>query len=190
MARKKQSVDIDVLDRIKKIKNLERTLIDGNVPSLDVNSLNLLKERGFNDEEIEDFVRKYSEFAGDYLLAIVPSVISRGFQTLYDENRKVLKGMPEGEYLRKLIGYQEGNENHNIKIEDLELSIRTANCLRNDNIRYFGQLVQIKETEMLRIPNFGRKGLNELKEILSKHGLRFGMEINYVSPEERDKEVK
>jgi DNA-directed RNA polymerase alpha subunit len=56
------------------------------------------------------------------------------------------------------------------KVDELELSVRSANCLKNDNIIYIGDLVQKTEAEMLRTPNFGRKSLNEIKEVLSEHG--------------------
>lgn len=61
--------------------------------------------------------------------------------------------------------------------KELELSVRSANCLKNDNIIYIGDLVQKTETEMLRTPNFGRQSLNEIKEVLAKMGLHFGMII-------------
>ena len=57
------------------------------------------------------------------------------------------------------------------KVDELELSVRSANCLKNDNIVYIGDLVQKTEAEMLRTPNFGRKSLNEIKEVLSHMGL-------------------
>src|SRR6202051_2300206 len=57
------------------------------------------------------------------------------------------------------------------KVDELELSVRSANCLKNDNIIYIGDLVQKTEAEMLRTPNFGRKSLNEIKEVLSQMGV-------------------
>ncbi len=63
------------------------------------------------------------------------------------------------------------------KVDELELSVRSANCLKNDNIVYIGDLIQKTEAEMLRTPNFGRKSLNEIKEVLSGMGLHLGMEI-------------
>lgn len=60
------------------------------------------------------------------------------------------------------------NRNLLKKVEELELSVRSANCLKNDNIVYIGDLVQKTEAEMLRTPNFGRKSLNEIKEVLAK----------------------
>ncbi len=63
------------------------------------------------------------------------------------------------------------------KVDELELSVRSANCLKNDNIVYIGDLVQKTEAEMLRTPNFGRKSLNEIKEVLSQMGLSLGMEV-------------
>lgn len=72
----------------------------------------------------------------------------------------------------------------NTPISDLELSIRSAVCLKNDGIEYVGDLVQKSEAEMLRTPNFGRKSLNELKKILSPHRLHFGMEVDFKRTEE------
>jgi DNA-directed RNA polymerase subunit alpha len=69
------------------------------------------------------------------------------------------------------------------KVDELELSVRSANCLKNDNIVYIGDLVRKSEAEMLRTPNFGRKSLNEIKEVLTSMGLRFGMEVQGWPPE-------
>ena len=69
------------------------------------------------------------------------------------------------------------------KVDELELSVRSANCLKNDNIVYIGDLVQKTESEMLKTPNFGRKSLNEIKEVLGNMGLRFGMEVTGWPPE-------
>ena len=69
------------------------------------------------------------------------------------------------------------------KVEELELSVRSANCLKNDEIIYIGDLVQKTESEMLRTPNFGRKSLNEIKEILSTMNLELGMKIEGWPPE-------
>ena len=69
------------------------------------------------------------------------------------------------------------------KVEELELSVRSANCLKNDEIIYIGDLVQKSESEMLRTPNFGRKSLNEIKEILTTMNLELGMKIEGWPPE-------
>ncbi|MFG1480695.1 DNA-directed RNA polymerase subunit alpha [Xanthobacter sp. V4C-4] len=69
------------------------------------------------------------------------------------------------------------------KVDELELSVRSANCLKNDNIVYIGDLIQKSETEMLRTPNFGRKSLNEIKEVLASLGLHLGMEVPGWPPE-------
>ncbi|WP_298299426.1 DNA-directed RNA polymerase subunit alpha [uncultured Litoreibacter sp.] len=69
------------------------------------------------------------------------------------------------------------------KVDELELSVRSANCLKNDNIVYIGDLIQKTEAEMLRTPNFGRKSLNEIKEVLSGMGLHLGMDIVDWPPE-------
>jgi len=63
------------------------------------------------------------------------------------------------------------------KVDELELSVRSANCLKNDNIVYIGDLIQKTEAEMLRTPNFGRKSLNEIKEVLTGMQLHLGMDI-------------
>ncbi|MFQ5971491.1 MAG: DNA-directed RNA polymerase subunit alpha [Alphaproteobacteria bacterium] len=77
----------------------------------------------------------------------------------------------------------EFNRNLLRKVDELELSVRSANCLKNDNIIYIGDLVQKTEAEMLRTPNFGRKSLNEIKEVLGQMGLHLGMEIHNWPPE-------
>ncbi len=69
------------------------------------------------------------------------------------------------------------NRNLLRKVDELELSVRSANCLKNDNIVYIGDLVQKTEADMLRTPNFGRKSLNEIKEVLSQMGLSLGMDV-------------
>jgi DNA-directed RNA polymerase subunit alpha len=76
------------------------------------------------------------------------------------------------------------------KVDELELSVRSANCLKNDNIIYIGDLVGKTEAEMLRTPNFGRKSLNEIKEVLSSMGLRLGMEIPGWPPENIEEVAK
>ncbi|MEM8958265.1 MAG: DNA-directed RNA polymerase subunit alpha [Pseudomonadota bacterium] len=69
------------------------------------------------------------------------------------------------------------------KVDELELSVRSANCLKNDNIVYIGDLIQKTEAEMLRTPNFGRKSLNEIKEVLSGMGLHLGMDVEDWPPD-------
>lgn len=68
------------------------------------------------------------------------------------------------------------------KVDELELSVRSANCLKNDNIVYIGDLIQKTEAEMLRTPNFGRKSLNEIKEVLAARGLTLGMKLENWPP--------
>ncbi len=85
------------------------------------------------------------------------------------------------------------NENLYRSVNELELSVRAANCLRNASIRYIGELVQKTEQEMLKTKNFGRKSLNEIKEILQEMGLSLGMKLeNFAAPDqmpERKEEV-
>ncbi len=75
------------------------------------------------------------------------------------------------------------NRNLLRKVDELELSVRSANCLKNDNIVYIGDLVQKTESDMLRTPNFGRKSLNEIKEVLTNMGLHLGMQVEGWPPE-------
>lgn len=74
------------------------------------------------------------------------------------------------------------NDNLNRRVDELELSVRSANCLQNANIRFIGELVQRTESEMLRTKNFGRKSLNEIKEILTEMGLSLGMKLEGWAP--------
>ncbi|MEC7245573.1 MAG: DNA-directed RNA polymerase subunit alpha C-terminal domain-containing protein, partial [Pseudomonadota bacterium] len=82
------------------------------------------------------------------------------------------------------------NRNLLRKVDELELSVRSANCLKNDNIVYIGDLVQKTESEMLRTPNFGRKSLNEIKEVLKIMNLELGMDIESWPPENIEDLVK
>jgi DNA-directed RNA polymerase subunit alpha len=79
------------------------------------------------------------------------------------------------------------NENLFRPVEDLELSVRSANCLQNADIRYLGELVQKTEQEMLKTKNFGRKSLNEIKEILHEMGLSLGMRFGTSAARELDR---
>ncbi|AAU04090.1 DNA-directed RNA polymerase subunit alpha [Rickettsia typhi] len=100
------------------------------------------------------------------------------------------------EQLQLFIAFEEQEEDKQVKtdslpfspyllkrVDELELSVRSANCLKNDNIIYIGDLVKRTESDMLRTPNFGRKSLNEIKEILAKFNLRFGMDVPDWPPE-------
>ncbi|MFP4193915.1 MAG: DNA-directed RNA polymerase subunit alpha [Desulfobacterales bacterium] len=83
------------------------------------------------------------------------------------------------------------NPNLYLDVDELELSVRSANCLRNANIRKIYQLVQKTENEMLKTKNFGRKSLNEIKELLGEMGLSLGMKLEgFIPPEEENQEQK
>ncbi|MDA0262262.1 MAG: DNA-directed RNA polymerase subunit alpha, partial [Proteobacteria bacterium] len=90
------------------------------------------------------------------------------------------ESMPEPEFNRNLLR----------RVDELELSVRSANCLKNDNIVYIGDLIQKTEAEMLRTPNFGRKSLNEIKEVLISMGLHLGMEVTDWPPENIEEMAK
>ena len=97
---------------------------------------------------------------------------------------------PEVERHESTTTEPELNRNLLRKVDELELSVRSANCLKNDNIVYIGDLTQKSESEMLRTPNFGRKSLNEIKEVLSQMGLHLGMEVPDWPPENIDEMAK
>ena len=99
----------------------------------------------------------------------------------------------EGETLPKPQEVEETsklNENLFRSVEELELSVRSANCLKNADIRFIGDLVQKTEAEMLKTKNFGRKSLNEIKEILQEMGLSLGMKLENWPPPELERVKK
>ncbi|NLH48617.1 MAG: DNA-directed RNA polymerase subunit alpha [Myxococcales bacterium] len=115
-------------------------------------------------------------------IAVAAKVLKEQFSVFinFDEEEEVYEEIIEEED-------ESLNENLNRSVEELELSVRSANCLKNANIRYIGELVQKTEAEMLKTKNFGRKSLNEIKEILSEMGLALGMKIpSWQYPEEPD----
>ena len=97
---------------------------------------------------------------------------------------------PEEEEVQEVLEDLPFNKNLLRKVDELELSVRSANCLKNDNIVYIGDLVQRSEPEMLRTPNFGRKSLNEIREVLKIMGLELGMDVENWPPENIEELVK
>jgi DNA-directed RNA polymerase subunit alpha len=89
----------------------------------------------------------------------------------FEEEIETDAGMDDGRGLLR-------NDNLNRSVEELELSVRSYNCLKNANIQTIGELIQKTEAEMLKTKNFGRKSLNEIKEILAQMGLSLGMKID------------
>jgi len=109
------------------------------------------------------------------------------------EQLSVFINFDEGEVIPKAPEVQEAvklNENLFKSVDELELSVRSANCLKNADIRYIGDLVQKTEAEMLKTKNFGRKSLNEIKEILSEMGLSLGMKLENWPPVELEEKKK
>jgi DNA-directed RNA polymerase subunit alpha len=93
------------------------------------------------------------------------------------------EGMEDDREPRASVLPEEINEHLYRTVDELELSVRSANCLKNADIRLIGELVQKTEGEMLKTKNFGRKSLNEIKEILSEMGLSLGMRLENFDPE-------
>jgi len=89
----------------------------------------------------------------------------------------------EPEIPEPVVEKEKINENLYRTVDELELSVRSANCLQNAGIKYIGELVQKTEAEMLKTKNFGRKSLNEIKEILTEMGLGFGVKVDSFDPE-------
>jgi len=109
------------------------------------------------------------------------------------EQLNVFINFDEGEVIPKTPEVPETaklNENLFKSVDELELSVRSANCLKNADIRYIGDLVQKTEAEMLKTKNFGRKSLNEIKEILSEMGLSLGMKLENWPPAELEQKKK
>lgn len=79
------------------------------------------------------------------------------------------------------------NENLYRRVDELELSVRSANCLQNANIKYIGELCQKTEAEMLKTKNFGRKSLNEIKSMLTDMGLELGLKLDGFNPTDAEK---
>jgi len=124
--------------------------------------------------------------------SIVPEdAIAYAARILQDQLRLFIS-FEEPEVVRQEVESVEPEFNRNLlrKVDELELSVRSANCLKNDNIVYIGDLIQKSEGEMLRTPNFGRKSLNEIKEVLSQMGLHLGMEVTDWPPENIDDMAK
>jgi DNA-directed RNA polymerase subunit alpha len=95
------------------------------------------------------------------------------------------------------VSYSEGEEekegvNENLlrSVDELELSVRSANCLKHANIKLIGDLVQKTEAEILATKNFGRKSLNEIKDILTEMGLNLGMKLDNWPPKKSEEEME
>ena len=104
---------------------------------------------------------------------------------IYQDQLSLFVNFDEPKTIEKKPTVVEPEFNKNLlkKVDELELSVRSMNCLKNDNIIYIGDLVQKTESEMLRTPNFGRKSLNEIKEVLNSMSLYLGMEIPNWPPD-------
>lgn len=172
MTDKKQSANVGIVSESQRIKNLERWLIEEKIfPDLDLDSLRgSIEDRGITTQECEEFFRRYSMFVRDY----VSGLIANRLKSLHDADKNPLEKTPE-----------EQEKVYDIRMDNLEMGNRTRGCLKSEEIDYLGQLAERSEREMLKLYNFGRKNLNELKDILGQYNLGFGMEINYEIPEER-----
>jgi DNA-directed RNA polymerase subunit alpha len=103
----------------------------------------------------------------------------------FEEEEETEMSYPEGEEEKETF-----NENLLRSVDELELSVRSANCLKHANIKLIGDLVQKTEVEILATKNFGRKSLNEIKEILSEMGLGLGMRLDHWPPKKSEEEIE
>ncbi|MEA3004359.1 MAG: DNA-directed polymerase subunit alpha [Sphingomonadales bacterium] len=129
----------------------------------------------------------------DDALAYAARILQDQLQLFVHFDDSLVSSMPTGVAVTAIEADQDANQLNRYllkKVDELELSVRSANCLKNDNIIYIGDLVQKTEAEMLRTPNFGRKSLNEIKEVLSSMGLRLGMDIPGWPPENIEEMAK
>jgi DNA-directed RNA polymerase subunit alpha len=116
--------------------------------------------------------------------------LAQGAKILREQFLVFLNFEEEDEVLREEKPQTEPEINENLfrSVDELELSVRSANCLKNADIRFIGELVQRTEAEMLKTKNFGRKSLNEIKEILADMGLQLGLVIpNFPAREELER---
>jgi len=123
--------------------------------------------------------------------SILPEdAVAYGAKILKEQMSPFINFEEEPEPLEQEIEVKEERLNENLfrPVSELELSVRSANCLKNANIKLIGELVQKTEAEMLKTKNFGRKSLNEIKGILEDMGLSLGMKLdNFPSPKEVEK---
>ena len=119
-------------------------------------------------------------------LAYAAKIMKEQMTIFINFNEDLAKAPPKAEGESDGTGYPAFLDKN---VEDLELSVRSANCLKNANIQYIGQLVNKTDAEMLKTKNFGRKSLNEIKALLAEHNLSLGMNYaGWVAPEERGEE--
>ena len=112
--------------------------------------------------------------------AIDPETAMTGAAELLIEHLEFLKNFSEPQEEKtsaRDLQHNRLKELFNRSVEELELSVRSSNCLKASNIRTLGELVQKTESEMIKFRNFGRKSLNEISEILARHGMHFGMKL-------------
>ncbi|MBM4280180.1 MAG: DNA-directed RNA polymerase subunit alpha [Deltaproteobacteria bacterium] len=110
-------------------------------------------------------------------VGIAAKILKEQVSIFINFNEEIEPELPEPEVKEERV-----NENLLRSVEELELSVRSANCLQNANIKFIGDLVQKTESDMLKTKNFGRKSLKEIKEILHEMGLSLGMKLENWPP--------
>jgi DNA-directed RNA polymerase subunit alpha len=118
-------------------------------------------------------------------VGVAAKIIKEQVSIFINFSEEIEPELPEPEVVEEKV-----NENLLRSVDELELSVRSANCLQNANIRYIGDLVQRTESEMLKTKNFGRKSLKEIKEILNEMGLSLGMKLDNWPPKQSAEPVE
>jgi DNA-directed RNA polymerase subunit alpha len=118
-------------------------------------------------------------------VGVAAKIIKEQVSIFINFSEEIEPELPEPEVVEEKV-----NENLLRSVDELELSVRSANCLQNANIRYIGDLVQRTESEMLKTKNFGRKSFKEIKEILNEMGLSLGMKLDNWPPKQSAEPVE
>jgi DNA-directed RNA polymerase subunit alpha len=161
-----------IFSPIKKVNYMVTNARVGQVTDYDKLTLEVWTDGSLNPEEA---VAHAAKIMKDQLSIFIT----------FEEEEETEMPYPEDEEEREAV-----NENLLRSVDELELSVRSANCLKHANIKLIGDLVQKTEAEILATKNFGRKSLNEIKEILSEMGLNLGMKLDHWPPKKSEEEME
>jgi DNA-directed RNA polymerase subunit alpha len=161
-----------IFSPIKKVNYMVTNARVGQVTDYDKLTLEVWTDGSLNPEEA---VAHAAKIMKDQLSIFIT----------FEEEEEMEMSYSEDEVEREAV-----NENLLRSVDELELSVRSANCLKHANIKLIGDLVQKTEAEILATKNFGRKSLNEIKEILSEMGLNLGMKLDHWPPKKSEEEME
>jgi DNA-directed RNA polymerase subunit alpha len=161
-----------IFSPIKKVNYAVTNARVGQITDYDKLTLEVWTDGSLNPEEA---VAHAAKILKEQLSIFITFEEEEEGETAYSEDEEVKEGF---------------NENLLRSVDELELSVRSANCLKHANIKLIGDLVQKTEAEILATKNFGRKSLNEIKEILSEMGLSLGMRLDNWPPKKTEEEME